>query len=147
MRKKPYTAGELFNEIIKDIPAPDFIEFARPSAKPYCDTLIKTYSFNIYTRIVYGSNEGIYADVMLQGQYDIEQGAPDLCIGVIKTLRSDDEAVEEMYKYCSKIFIKGTRFVNDNLDDFTWLGFRIEYSPTYQVEVKNEDRVVKNIVM
>jgi hypothetical protein len=143
MRKKPFTAGELFNEIIKDIETPSIVDFARPSSKG--DTPITYYAFNLYTRVMYGSNEGIYADVCIYGRFDIEPGYRDLCIGTIKSLNTDDESVKKIYDYCAEIFLKGSKFIEDNLDELTWLGYRIEYSPTYQTEVASTDIIPKSI--
>ncbi len=145
MRKKPYTAEELFNTIMEKVQRPEFIEYASPTGTPRDKVLIKDYQFDLYTRVVYGTNEGIYADVWLSGKYDEEAGAPDLLIGVIKTLNRDDDTVRKMYQLCAEIFLAGTHFINDNLDDFTWLGYRIELSEKSGYDVANPERVVRKL--
>ena len=127
-RKKPYTASEFFDEFMKDIEVPDFIDYSCSTEKM---TLLKFYEFEVYSKIMYGSSEGAYLDVIIEGKYDEEQPSPftNLTIGVIKTLDSSDEAIYKLYQLAAEIFIKANRFVYDNLDDFTWLGYKVKINP------------------
>ena len=145
-RKKPYTASEFFDEFMKDIEVPDFIDYSCSTEKM---TLLKFYEFEVYSKIMYGSSEGAYLDVIIEGKYDEEQPSPftNLTIGVIKTLDSSDEAIYKLYQLAAEIFIKANRFVYDNLDDFTWLGYKVKINPedNYHYEISTTERIVDRL--
>lgn len=145
-RKGPYTASGFFDEIMKEIEVPDFIDYASSTDKM---TPLKYYEFEVHPKIMYGSSEGAYLDVIIEGRYDEEQPSPytNLTIGVIKTLDSSDEAIYKLYKLASEIFIKANRFVYKNLDDFTWLGYRVKIKPedNCSYEIDTTERVVEKL--
>ncbi len=145
-RKGPYTASGFFDEIMKEIEVPDFIDYASSTDKM---TPLKYYEFEVHPKIMYGSSEGAYLDVIIEGRYDEEQTSPytNLTIGVIKTLDSSDEAIYKLYKLAAEIFIKANRFVYKNLDDFTWLGYRVKIKPedNCHYEISTTERIVEKL--
>ena len=146
-RKKPYTPKEFFEEIMKGIDVPDFIDYC--SARK-TDPWLRNYEFEVFTDITYGSNEGAYLDINLRGNYDGEPGSMFniLTIGTIKTLSTDEKSIKQLYALAAEIFIKANDFVRDNLDDFTWLGYRVKIKPEDKCgyEIANLDRVVNKLL-
>lgn len=145
-RNKPYTASDFFETVMKEIEVPGYIDYVSSSDKP---TLLKYYEFEVHTEIMYGGSEGVYLDIVIKGRYDEEMPSPytNLTIGTIKTLDSSDEAIYKLYQLAAEIFIKANRFVQDNIDDFTWLGYRVKIKPedNCAYEIYTTERIVEKL--
>ena len=118
LRKKPYRASELFEEVCKRITLPDILEYHYGSAS---DIEIKSYEFDFGNHLEYGGNEGIYLDMYVEYSDGTRHN-----LGVFKTLREDRQALEEMAKLLADFIFEGKWFVNQNLDDFTWEGYNVK---------------------
>lgn len=153
-RTKPYTAYELFEEIINKIETPDWIEYALASNHSYNEAShiqLKYYEFEIITTTKYGGSEGVYTDVYITGNYmgpddDFLDKKP-VHIGTVKTLEKGPEAVRKMYGFAADIYIAGTDFVNRNLDDFTWAGYKLKLKPEdrFSFEFGSEESMRRRI--
>ena len=127
---KPIQGNELFNRII---------EAAGVEEEKYClDYILAdnhaniniTYpSFDIETVVKWGSNEGIYCDVYIVGSYDEEtiKTRNRLHIGTIKTLVESDAQMMRMYHMAGRIYLLGTKYINEIIDDLTWIGYEVRY--------------------
>ena len=123
LRKKPYKASELFEEICKRITLPDILDYHLGS---HSDIEITSYEFDFGNHLEFGGNEGIYLDMYAEFSDGKRHN-----LGTFKTLREDRAALEQMAKLLSDFIFEGKWFVNQNLDDFTWEGFKVraEESP------------------
>ena len=133
-KKHLYTAEELFRIITKQLEdegkIPEgLLEYSHATSENH---EFRDYSFDILGTVNYGANEGIYIDLFFRG--DIGNGAQGSYlpantgdIGTIKTLHTSDEAFHQMAALMADFQIAASRFVNAHLDDFTWVGFDIDY--------------------
>ncbi len=136
MKKHLYTNTEIFklimNQLQSENRAPDILEYALAESGP---VEIRNYEFDILGAVNYGSSEGIYVDLFLRGNIGYGwNGKEHTRLGTIKTLRTDDDAFRQMAVLMADFQIAATRFVNAHLDDFTWLGFDIDYFRTGEAE-------------
>ena len=153
-RTKPYTAGELFEEIIHKIETPEWVDYALASNHSYDEASriqLKYYEFEIYTTTRYGGSEGVYTDVYITGNYlgpddDFLDKKP-IHIGTVKTLEEGPEAVKKMYGLAADIYIVATDFVNKNIDDFTWAGYKVKLHPGDRVsyEFSSEESMQRRL--
>lgn len=118
LRRKPYKASELFEEICKRITLPDILDYHLGS---HSDIEITSYEFDFGNRLEFGGNEGIYLSMYA----DFGDGKRHH-LGTFKTLREDRQALEEMAKLLADFIFEGKWFVNQNLDDFTWEGYNVK---------------------
>ena len=117
MRKKPYKANELFEEVCKRITLPDILDYHLGNDD---GDEIRSYEFDFGNHLEYGGCEGIYLTVY--AEYREEK----ILLGTFKTLREDRAALEQMAKLLADFIFEGKWFVNNNLDDFTWSGYNVK---------------------
>ena len=119
--KRPMTTEEFFNKICGVLKErgmmPDILDYALAAYEP---APMKTYEYSIRNKLDYGGNEGIYLDLWIEHYEDNKKCIND--VGTFKTLREDDEAMHIMANLLADFVIEERRFVNANLDDFTWRG-------------------------
>lgn len=118
MRKKPYKASELFEEICKRVTLPEILDYHCGSCK---DEEITGYEFDFGNHLEFGGNEGIYLTM-----YAEFCGDKRIQLGTFKTLYESRDALEKMAKLLSDFIFEGKWFVNNNLDDFTWSGYNVK---------------------
>lgn len=88
--------------------------------------LILSEEFDVIPRIVHGSNEGIYMDVMLDTGDEtrvFSSHKPHLRLGTFKTLRTDKEAYIRMSVLGAEFVYALHTYVRENMDEFNWTGF------------------------
>ena len=147
-RKRPYMARELFEEIIRVAgKMPECIDSVSANNALSGSTFIKYYEFNIETVVEYGSCEGCYLNVYIKGRYDEEINSPRLYLGSFSSLNASDDAIRELYAYAAELFIKATQYINENIDDFSWLGYRLKLSTEHNwaYEISSEEAVIRKI--
>ncbi len=119
MRKKPYTTTEYFTlvtDILKENGEYPSIDYALAAHSP---REIRDYSFDITSCLKYGGSEGIYLDL-----YIVFGSGEKYALGTFKTLGEKKEDMEIMGKLLADFVYESNRFVNRNLDDFTWSGYK-----------------------
>ncbi len=125
MRKKPYTTGEFFYEICKQIELPDILDYNIGSRD---QDEIKDIEWDFNTSLNFGGNEGIYLDVdMMKRGYD-EHGKwkPTFThLGTFKTLDESKEAMKRMGELAGEFIYAAHEFIEKNEDDFTWTGYSV----------------------
>lgn len=131
----PYThpkrdrKSELFNAILDRarvagdlIDIDQILDYCLPNKEepesPDRDQYLTDYRFNIIPHLQFGSCEGIYLDLLLEGSFDATDRTR-LPIGTIKTLGEDQEACELMGRLCGLLMFHGNAYVNDNLHRYT----------------------------
>ena len=123
MRKKPFTNKELFNEIVRILKEsnklPAILDYALSDSLN--ENVINSYEFDSLFKLDWGRNEGIYLDVAITGCFDGESKV--ISLGTFKTLLETDEAMHQMAALEADFVIILNRFVEKNLDDFTWSGY------------------------
>lgn len=82
------------------------------------DDPLTNYEFNFAPVISFGSSEGIYVDLYLDGDCD-GSGFKQTEIGVFKTLRTDLEACRLMGQLCGVLIYHGSAYVNENIHRYT----------------------------
>ena len=118
MRKKPYKASELFNEICKQLTLPDILDYYR--GEDLHDEEIRGYEWDFGNDLEFGTNEGIYLTMYAKSK------DKEIMLGMFKTLVTSAEAMHKMASLLADFIIVGTKFVNENLDDFTWSGYNVK---------------------
>lgn len=118
MRKKPYKAEELFNEICKKIAIPDILDYHQGWRWDE-NNEITNYEWDFGNHLEFGSNEGIYLTMYARFR------DKEICLGTFKTLSTTSEAMHTMAGLLADFIIEGKKFVNANLDDFTWEGYGV----------------------
>jgi hypothetical protein len=118
---KPMTTAEFFDkvcEILKENgQMPDILDYGKAESHPIPVT---TYEFEIRNNLDYGGSEGIYLDLWIERNTDGEKAQYRL--GTFKTLDDSPEAMRTMAQLLADFIVAETRYVNKNLDDFTWEG-------------------------
>lgn len=122
MRKKPYKAEELFKVICDRITLPDILDYYQ--GWRFDDKEIRTYEWDFGNHLEFGGNEGIYLTMYAESRED------NICLGTFKTLRDTPEAMHIMANLLADFIIEGKKFVNANLDDFTWEGYKVSAKST-----------------
>ena len=117
LRKKPYKANELFDEICKRITLPDILDYHSGNRD---DEEIRGYDFDFGNHLEFGGNEGIY--LTMYAEFRDKR----IHLGTFKTLLESRDAMETMAKLLSDFIFEGKWFVNQNLDDFTWEGYNVK---------------------
>jgi hypothetical protein len=118
---KPMTTAEFFEKICEILKEngdmPDILDYglAEINSVP-----ITTYEFEIHNNLDYGGSEGIYLDLWIERDTDGEKAQYRL--GTFKTLDDSPEAMRKMAQLLADFIVAETRYVNKNLDDFTWEG-------------------------
>lgn len=143
---RPYNQFELFEEIIKRVNIPDFVEYA---SAPSYDTKhqIRYYEFDVATETKYGGSEGVYTDVYISGYIRNADDYEKIHIGTIKTLNEGPEAIREMYQLAAEVYLAGNDFINKNLDAFTWIGYKLTLHPgdKFHFEYSSKDSLYRGI--
>ena len=92
--------------------------------------MILSEEFDVIPRIVHGSNEGIYMDIIL----DAENGSgvfssPEsyIRLGTFKTLQTDKNAYVKMSILGAEIVYAVHAYVRENMDEFNWTGFDLTF--------------------
>lgn len=70
--------------------------------------------FDIVGCLKFGGCEGIYLDIILEGNFDKACTEKRLHIGTIKTLSTSDDAFKKMTLLMAEFTIKGRNWMNDN---------------------------------
>jgi hypothetical protein len=118
---KPMTTAEFFDkvcEILKENgQMPDILDYglAEINSVP-----ITTYAFAIRNNLDYGISEGIYLDLWIERYADDKRVCYGL--GTFKTLDDSPEAMRTMAQLLADFIVAERRYLNKNLDDFTWEG-------------------------
>ena len=114
---KPMTTVELFNKIYDILKEkgriPDILEYGHAAGSP---APIKTYEYELGSKLAYGGNEGIYLDIWMEHSKQKQR------IGIFKTLHENSEAMHIMAGLLADFIIEEHADVNEHLDDFTWEG-------------------------
>lgn len=125
-RKKPYINKELFNIIVNEIKEqgllPDILDYYKPDARV---VEIKTYEWEVSADLHFGGNEGIYLDLYIEG--NLGEDLDKIWLGTFKTLREDIAALKEMAILQAYFIWYCRKFVDDNIDDFEWTGYRVQF--------------------
>ena len=130
LRKKPYVTNELFEIIVQRLKdngdIPDILDYISPASS---GTQLLNEAWSVYGKLEYGGNEGIYL-TMLAEIYSGESDRPDTevrYLGTFKTLLTDRASFMKMAALLGSFVFETNQFVQDNLDDFNWIGYDLMY--------------------
>lgn len=128
MTKKPYTTKELFgivdNLLKENNLIPDIVEYGIPASEAFD---IKTYHFDVVFEVRFGSSEGIYLDIFLDGKVSALNNHQRYRIGTYKTLAEDRFSFKHMAELGCEFVFAAQTYINANIDDFCWVGCDVEY--------------------
>ena len=128
MAKHLYKTDKLFKLIMKQLRdedrVPDILEYDIATSEP---TEIRNYEFDVLGTVDYGGSEGIYVTLFLRGNIGYGWEKSPMRFGTFKTLNTDDDSFRQMAVLMADFQIAATRFINEHLDDFTWIGYDIDY--------------------
>ena len=82
------------------------------------DTYLTDYQFDIVPAIMFGSSEGIYVDVYLEGKFD-GSDCRKTSLATFKTLDTSLDACRKMGELCGILMYHGSRYVNQNIHRYT----------------------------
>ena len=85
---------------------------------PDRDTYLTDYEFDIVPAIMFGSSEGIYVDVYLEGKFD-GSDCRKTSLATFKTLDTSLDACRKMGELCGILMYHGSRYVNQNIHRYT----------------------------
>jgi hypothetical protein len=88
---------------------------------------ISDYQFNCNYKLDFGGSEGIYLDCYIEGICGEDEKFSRLPLGTIKTLSTSEDAMAEMGKLAGYFSFALSKYVNQNIDDFTWKGFDVNF--------------------
>lgn len=91
----------------------------RLSTLPEMSTL-RICEFDVYSTVVYGASEGIYADIYLNGRFtdNVAFHKGNLHIATLKTLSTSKDAYLAMHQYAALVCYYARSYVNSNLNRF-----------------------------
>lgn len=121
-KKQPMTTAEFFEKICEMLKAnnqfpSEILDYSLATRKK---VKMETYEFSIHNNLDYGGSEGIYLDVWIECFEDNDKRFYEL--GTFKTLQDTPEAMRIMAQLLADFIVAETKYVNDNIDDFTWQG-------------------------
>ena len=126
MKKKLYTNETLFNTVVNLLREknllPDILDYDLSDRNI---TDIRTCEWDCTADLRFGGNEGIYLDVYAEG--NLGDGKTKTRLGVFKTLYENKEAFYTMAKLQADFIWEVRDFVNENLHDFDWTGYDVEF--------------------
>lgn len=127
--KHLYTTTELFDLVVKQLRNegrfPDLIlDYVLAT-----DTVLefRNYEFSVLGSVNYGASEGIYVKLFCVGNIGYGWDKQHIELGTVKSLSDNDDTFRRMAMLMADFQIAATRFVNSHLDDFTWLGYDLDY--------------------
>ena len=127
-RKKPYLNKDLFNVIVDVIKEEglltDILEYYRPDPREF---EIRTYEWDVYADLFFGTCEGIFLDLYIQGNLGYKDAPEKIWLGSFKTLRTDLAALKELATLQAYFIWYCKKFVDENIDDFEWTGYKVEF--------------------
>ena len=85
---------------------------------PDRDSYLTDYRFDLVPHLSFGSCEGIYLDLCLEGSFD-SSDKKKATIGIFKTLRTDLEACQLMGALGGALMYYGCKYVNKELHRYT----------------------------
>ena len=122
--ERPMTTEELFEKICSLLKEkgklPDILDYHLGPIQP---KPITNYAFDVRNNLDYGGSEGIYLDLTLKCCEGKTTCFKDL--GTFKTLGTSDQDMHTMAALLADFMIESTRYINANLDDFTWEGANV----------------------
>ena len=92
--------------------------------------MILSEEFDVIPRIVHGSNEGIYMDIILDaGNHPsaFSNREPYIRLGTFKTLQTDKDAYIKMSVLGAEVVYAVRVYVQENMDEFNWTGFDLTF--------------------
>lgn len=126
LRKNLFTNESLFNTIVNVLKEknlfPDILEYDLSDRNV---VEIRTCEWDCTADLRFGGNEGIYLDVYAEG--NIGNGYEKVRFGTFKTLYRDRESFYTMAKLQADFICEVDEFVNDNMEDFNWTGYDVEF--------------------
>lgn len=128
--KKPYTTKELSNIIISQLKddgkfPENILDYFLFPARPEENIPIMNYEWDNAFTLKYGGNEGIYLTLNIKGLILDNKTETYATLGTAKTLKTDDEAMRTMGVFMADYICYLTRFINNNINEFTWTGYTI----------------------
>lgn len=119
LRKRPYTAKELFEKIVEILKEnnefPTILDYRSSS-----DLILQNDGFSLETELSFGSNEGIYLNIIL-----LDENHNRNRMGTFKTLYETKEALCIMAVLGANFVWNMRKFVSEYSDDFAWSGYKV----------------------
>lgn len=124
MTKQIITTDQLFSEIISNLKVARMLPSIE-HAIPGISHGIYDIEFDVYGILTYGSNEGIYLEMIIDGSFDREfkTGKQRIPIGTIKTLDSSDASMKEMALLMANFILEARRYVDTHEDELIRRGY------------------------
>lgn len=147
-RKNPYTNEELFRTIVDTLKQenkyPTILDYHCPDNHKTEE--ITSYEWDVKGDLEFGSSEGIYLSVFAYGNFNSQRKS--IPLGTFKTLCESDEAMYTMARLEADCILIARKFLGDNIDDFTWEGFTIEFASKKRLpvfECKTFERAMERV--
>ena len=125
--KKPTNQG-LFDTVVKVLKdehkLPDILDYHIASHNL---SEFSNYEFNTMYKLDFGGSEGIYLDCFVEGKCDDTDNTIRVSLGSFKTLQTSEDAMVSMGKLAGHFTYALSKYVNTNLDDFTWTGADVNF--------------------
>lgn len=124
MTKQHYTTSDIFyiilNKLKESNQLPSIIDYSLGCNYP---VRVDTDEWDCVFRVEFGSSEGIYLTVYLEGNIskDIEKAE----LGTFKTLYDSKEAYKAMSDLGVEFVFALQEFVEENYDSFCWTGYTL----------------------
>ena len=97
----------------------DYVHSAEcTSVKGRTDTCLTDYRFDIVPQLIFGTNEGIYLTLFLEGTFD-SSGSRRTLLGTLKTLHTDKESCRLMGALGGILMYCGRRYIEQEIDRYT----------------------------
>ena len=88
---------------------------------------LSDYQFGCTYKLDFGGSEGIYLDCYIEGILDETENHRRISLGTFKTLQASEDAMAEMGKLAGHFSFALSKYVNSNIDDFSWKGFDVKF--------------------
>lgn len=144
-RKAKYTSRSLMDALKERLETeglvPDILDYFSTKSYPP-EVELRNYEFINDSCLEFGGNEGIYLKFRIKGIIDDTGEYKSIPLGTAKTLREDREAMEIMGKFLGDFVYELTAFVNQNIEDFTYLGFNVGTKERVFYEIRDKERAM-----
>ena len=147
-KKRMYTNADLFYIILDRLKKKDLLPPILDYSLGAADIVkIKDISWDAIGRITFGSSEGIYLRIYIEGV--ISDGYDKAELGTFKTLEASKDAYKIMSDLNVEFIFELKDFVEENIDSFYWTGYTVEFfmdgKSQGEMTVSRKDRAINAI--
>lgn len=135
-------AYAIYQELKEENIIPEIMEYVSPSTD---STEIYDIEFDFIGMLQYGSCEGIYGDIVIQGDFARQPAEARKCtLLTLKTLREDQESMQVIGRCIGDIIFLAQKYLTSHRDEYIRRGYKCQKpGSAWFIYTTNLDRAKK----